>query len=207
MLEQATTLWNWLEIKDNPEVCDVIFLFGGAIIDIAAKGLELYKQDLSRRIITTGNTGTFGNPDWYEPIADVFAAYLIAHGVPEAAITRQNQSMNTLEDVTMTLPVLEANHISHGSIALVSRPLHQRRAYATYQRQDPDARIINLPCSEPAPADLTEVELTDISVRCTQEYERLVQYAAKGELMPQPIPDEVKLAYASLKAMTPGTPL
>lgn len=201
MVEEVSALWDWLAITDKPEPCDVIFLFGGAVINIAEKGLELYEQGLSEHVVTTGNTGTFGNPEWDKPIADIFASFLVARGVPEGVITIQNKSMNTLEDVTIALPMLDVQQIPHAKVAVVSRPVHQRRAFATYKKQDPNACIINVPCVEVRPSKLSDSELLETAIRCCQEYERLIQYAAKRDLVAQDIPEEVKAAYESLKAM------
>lgn len=201
MLEQVSVLWDWLAVSDKPKPCDVLFLFGGAIISTADKGVELYKQGFSRRMVVTGNTGTFGNPEWAEPIADVFAEYASAHGVPKDAIIVQNKSMNTREDVTLTLPILDAMRIPHVSVVLVSRPVHQRRAFATYQKHDPAARIMNVPCHEPSPSQLSQSELLYVATRCMQEYERLKQYATKGDIAAQEIPETVAAAYTSIKAM------
>ena len=75
LLEPTNVIWEWLAIDNPPEKADIIFLFGGAILNIAQKGAELMKKNLAPIIITTGNTGTFGNPEWKEPIAKVFSKY------------------------------------------------------------------------------------------------------------------------------------
>jgi uncharacterized SAM-binding protein YcdF (DUF218 family) len=201
MQDATAELWNWLSITDEPRTCDLIFLFGGSILETADKGAELYGRGLSRHIITTGNTGTFGNPAWTDPSAVVFAKRLCALGVPSSAILIEPKSMNTLEDVTYALPILDAEHIRHFVVTLVSRPVHQRRAYATYQLQDPGAQLINIPCIETHPSRLEGKELTDVAIRCCQEYERIGEYAIQGNLVAQVIPKVVEQAYRALKEL------
>lgn len=200
----VNVLWNWLAIENKPLKSDIIFLFGGAVIDIPQKGAELYDSKLSDRIVTVGNTGTFGNPEWTKPIAEVFADYLAGHGVPRSAIFVQNTSMNTLEDVTHALPLLDAEGIKHRTVVLVSRPIHQRRAYATYIKQDPNATTYNIPCDEPHPNKLKGEAFADVALRCAQEYERLIAYAEKGDICAQPAPQEVCEAYETVKATLPA---
>jgi len=200
MQKSVITLWDWLALEDQPEECNLIFLFGGSIIEIAEKGRELYERGLSSHIIATGNKGTFGNPDWKKPIAKMFADYLIDHDIPKAALTTQSTSMNTLEDVTQGLSLLDQQGIRHDSVILVSRPVHQRRAYATYKMHDPNARIMNAPCNETHPSQMDNTALKEVALRCVQEYERLTQYAAKGDLCEQQVPPNVRAEYEELKS-------
>lgn len=200
--QAAATIWDWLAITDEPQPCDLLFLFGGAVIATAQKAKELYSQNFSKLIITTGKAGTFGNPHWAEPIADVFADYLYGHGVPMSAVTIQNESMNTLEDVLFSLNLMKSKGLPHSCVTLISRPFHQRRSCATYQKHDPLAQIINVPCNEPHPNSLQGSEWEQVATRCVQECERLQKYAKQGDLVPQSVPDSVSKAYSILKERT-----
>ena len=187
------TIYNWLAITDKLEKAELIFLFGGAIIETAEKGFNLINGGYAPLIVATGCTGTFGNPEWTKPIADIFAEYLRKQGVKKECILIQNRSMNTLEDVSYTLPILEKNNIWPKSIILVTRPTHQRRARATFRKQFPyPVKLINQPCEEKHPRSIDEDDkLNKIAITCVGEYERLIKYARKGDIEEQKIPDRI----------------
>lgn len=199
MRDLVIKLWDWLSISDEPEKADCIFLFGGSSMTTPKKGLELFNKNLAPYILTTGKSGTFGNPGWDKPIADVFANYLLQHDITPEHIVIQNVSTNTKEDVTLTIPILEDKGIPHQQMIIVSRPVHQRRAYATFKKQQPNIKLINITSDEPHPSTVDEKELGEIGRRCLQEYERIIAYAIKGDIEKQIIPDGVKNAYDELK--------
>jgi uncharacterized SAM-binding protein YcdF (DUF218 family) len=200
MTKSLTLLWDWLAISDTPEKSDIIFLFGGPLLEIPRKGLELYRQGFAPRIVATGHTGTFDDSGWGKPVADVFTKFLIQHGVDNDFVITQNRSMNTLEDVLFALSMFEDKAIPNHKAILVSRPIHQRRAYATYKRHAPDTLLINVPCDEPRPTDLSLSDQVVVGQRCLQEYERLIRYGEMGDLEKQEVPNSVRDAYEKLKA-------
>lgn len=201
MRDATIELWDWLAINDEPTESDLIFTFGGAVVALAEKSAELYHKGLGDLVIVTGNTGTFGNPEWKEPCADIFEKYLISHSVPTESILVQNKSMNTLEDVTFTKELLATSKSSFSSAIIVSRPVHQRRSSATFQKQFPQVRLTNVPCSEPHPKDLADDLLYSAALRCVQEYERLIEYGEKGDLIGQSVSPNITSAYNTLKQL------
>lgn len=199
MKEEIIKLYNWLRMEDKPEKADLIFLFGGDAREIGHKGLELFNADLAPMIITTGDTGTFG-PNWGKPCAEVFADQMLQNGIPKEKILIQNSSTNTPEDIIHALPILEKHDLNSKRIIIVSRPVHQRRAYATFLEQYPnEVVLINQPCNEKLPQEMNDVELRELGFRSIQEYERLIKYADKGDLKRQEIPDEITGVVESLK--------
>lgn len=192
-------LLNWLAISDNLEQSDLIFLFGGAILEIPEKGFELYKKSYALEIIVTGDNGTFGNPEWNKPSANIYFDFLIEKGVPRENLVIQNKSTNTLEDVLLALPIINEKQIKIDKVILVSRPVHQRRAFATFAKYFPETKIINSPCKEKYANSLNNDELQNLKIRCIQEYERLIKYAKKGDILKQEIPPEIEQSYACLK--------
>jgi uncharacterized SAM-binding protein YcdF (DUF218 family) len=198
--ELTQRLWNWLDINQTPEKSDIIFLFGGAILNTPQKGFELFNENLAPYIVATGLGGTFGNPEWTKPIAEMFANYLIKKGVPQEKIVIQNTSTNTPEDVKIAIPLLEQMNIPHDSAIIVSRPVHQRRAFATFAKLYPEIKLLNSPCFETEPNQIKDQdELMYVATRCIQEYERLITYGKKGDLVIQQIPAEVADVYDQLK--------
>ena len=193
-------LLDWLAIRDPLEKSDVIFVFGGPTLNQAEKAAELFKQNYSSKILVTGNTGTFNNPDWNKSIANIFADFLIEHGVPSENILIQPNSMNTLEDVTFSLPIIQENIKQIQSVILVSNPMHQRRCFATFKKQFPfDIKIINQAGDQPDFNKINPEEIIQIATRCVQECDRLIKYSEKGDIENIPIPANITPVYLKLK--------
>lgn len=199
-IEHIRTVLDWLAIADPLEPVDVIFVFGGSVMEIAHKAVELFNKGYASRIVFNGNSGTFSNPDWKKPEADVFADYAIEQGIDPKHLVIQNASTNTLLDVQYGLEALEKNHIDILSAIIISRPVHQRRAYATFKKIIiPGVKILNQPCNEKFPEATNEPELLSLATRCVAEYDRLISYAEKGDIMKQDIPENVTLAVEALR--------
>lgn len=198
--ELITIIFDWLAIKDPLEKSDLIFVFGGPTLSQIKKAKQIFDQDLAPYILVTGNTGTFNNPDWNRPIANIFCDFLVENKVNPENILVQNTSMNTLEDVTFSIPIIKAKIQNFQKVILVSNPMHQRRCFATFKKQFPfDVEIINQAGDEPDLAKTSEQEVVSIGTRCLQEYERLIKYSQEGDIETSIIPENVTNAYIQLK--------
>lgn len=191
---------DWLAVNDTPEKSDLIFVFGGPTLNQVKKAKELFDQGYSDKILVTGNTGTFNNPDWHKPVAEIYANFLIENGIPSKNILVQNTSTNTLEDVTFSIPTIKNNFPNLQKIILVSNPMHQRRCFATFQKQFPfKIKIINQSGDKPDLNKINNQEIVRIAIRCIQEYDRLIKYSQKGDIEDALIPKEITDAYLKLK--------
>lgn len=198
--ELTTVIFDWLEIKDPLEKSDLIFVFGGPTLSQVKKANQIFDQGFAPYILVTGNTGTFNNPDWNKPIANIFCDYLVENKVNPQNILIQNTSMNTLEDVTFSIPIIKAKIQNFKKVILVSNPMHQRRCFATFKKQFPsNIEIINQAGDEPNLAEVNEQEVVSIGTRCLQEYERLIKYSQTGDIETSIIPENVTNAYIQLK--------
>ena len=196
----TTILLDWLAIRDPLEPADLIFVFGGPTLNQAEKAAELFKQNYSSKILVTGNTGTFNNPDWNKPIANIFADFLTKNGVPLKNILIQPNSMNTLEDVTFSIPIIKNNFPNIQKIILVSNPMHQRRCFATFKKQFPHSvKIINQAGNQPDFNKINQEEIIQIATRCVQECDRLIKYSEKGDIESTSIPENINTIYLKLK--------
>jgi hypothetical protein len=191
MQEAVSTLYDWLAISDELQKADLIFLFGAPTLAIPEKGLELYKAGFAPYIMASGERSLTEESGWDKTLADKYAEYLLENGVDEHHIIIQNKSLNTLEDVTFSLEAL----LRIKRIILVSRPMHQRRGYATFQKQTRSRILMNAPCLETLPKD-------QLAATCILEYEKIKKYAKKGDVEEQIVPDEVREAYQTVKAYT-----
>jgi len=84
----------------------------------------LYEQGLVDTIIFTGGKGS---PKALSE-ADVSARYAIAHGIPQEAILREDQSVNTIENLENTQKIAVENGLH--TFLVVSTPFHMKRAMA-----------------------------------------------------------------------------
>ena len=191
---------DWLTINDKPEKSDLIFVFGGPTLSQVEKAKELFDQGYSEKILVTGNTGTFNNPDWYKPVAEIYTDFLIKNGISSENLLIQNTSTNTLEDVTFSIPIIKNNFPNLQKIILVSNPIHQRRCFATFQKQFPfKIEIFNQPGDKPDLDKINNKEVVQIAIRCIQEYDRLIKYSQKGDIENTSIPKNITNVYLKLK--------
>lgn len=196
----TTIVMNWLVVSDPLEKSDLIFVFGGSTFNQIEKAKELFDQGYSDKILVTGNTGTFNNPDWHKPVAEIYADFLIKNGIPSKNILIQNNSMNTLEDVISSISIIKNELPNIQKIILVSHPLHQRRCFATFKKQFPFViKIINQPGDKPDIINIDFQDLEQIAIRCIQECDRLIKYSQKGDIENTLIPKNINAAYLKLK--------
>lgn len=189
-LEQAAkTFFEYLRVEDKPEKVDAIFVLGGSTTTPAERAAELYKQGYAKYVVAIAMRGTFSNKDWDMDENEKYREVLEELGIPGDAILTSSVSTNTLEEAQAAIPFLKGRGVDPQKIILVSRPIHQRRAWATFQKQHSDIRYINCPSNEP-------LDINDLGTRkrLVAEAERLLRYSKKGDLEKQEIP------YATLRA-------
>jgi uncharacterized SAM-binding protein YcdF (DUF218 family) len=98
-----------------------------------AAAVALWRAGGGRVVAATGGiTGGATRPE-----ADVIAAALRAHGIPDVIIERA--SRNTLDNARMTRPLLEARGVR--SLWLVTQPFHARRSARIFRRAGFDAHV------------------------------------------------------------------
>lgn len=188
-------VWNYLSVSDEPKKADVIFILGGSTLYPIAKAYELYKKEYAPIIAFISVGGTFGGQKtWNMPEADKYKEVLLQKGIPESAILSDKLSSNTLKEAQKLIPFLNQNGIDVESLILIARPVHQRRALATFIKQHPELNYINCPANEPfSPDDPILVK------RLVQEIDRVQAYADKGDIERQEIPEEVLDATEKLR--------
>lgn len=187
-------IFDFLNLKDILKKADVIFLAGGAVIEPVYKAAEIYKKGYADKIIIVSNSGTFSNPEWV-PLGEavVFRNKLIELGVKEKDIYAENLAASTYEEAILFLPFAKKNGLNPQKIIIVDRPVHQRREWATFKKQNPGLEFISFPADEVLVYNQATLD------RLVAEMERLVRYYKNGSLIKQDFPKEVKEAWMSLK--------
>lgn len=192
--EQAKIIWDYLNIVDVPQKADVIFVLGGSTINPIKKAAKLFKADFASKIAFISIGGTFGSKYWKMSESAKYHQELLNLGIKENCILYDELSRNTLEEARLAIPFFKKNKLNAKKVILVSRPVHQRRAYATFAKQWPQIKFINCPADE----KLT-IHDKDLLLRLTQEIERLDLYGKKGDILVQKHSNKVDRAYKQLK--------
>ena len=200
--ENAKILWEYMHLHHEIKPADAIFVLGSNDLRVAERAAELYRQGYAPMVIFSGKSGkasALGTPE-----ADAFAEVAIAHGVPNEHILREDQATNTGENIQFTRKLLEEKKLNFTKFILVQKPYMERRTYATFRKQWPEAECV-----------VTSPQLS------FEEYEsgahfadkdrfinllvgdllRIKEYPAKGFQIPQEIPQKVWEAYEKLVAL------
>lgn len=195
--EATQIVYDYLRKTDEaPEHADAIYAFGSGTLASIKKAIDLWRTGLAPQIFFIGGKGgSFSNPLW-ESEAVAYREALIKYDVPEEAFrgfeTHPCHS-NTLDETRLILPFMREHGIVPKQVVLVSRPLHQRRAWATISKQWPDIFYTNIPADEPCDEDEETLQ------RMVSEIERLDKYAEKGDIVPQEVPNDVREATVYIK--------
>jgi uncharacterized SAM-binding protein YcdF (DUF218 family) len=156
----AWTLWVNGQIKyyahrDEERPADAIAVFGAAEYDgrpspvLRARldhALELYQKGLAPLVITLGG-GYEADADHSE--GGVGQNYLLAHGVPEAAIIAETKSDDTEESAERLAVIARANGLK--SIVVVSDGTHLFRIHAICERDGLQVYTSPRPVVRPIP--------------------------------------------------------
>ena len=195
-------LWDFLAIAEAPAPADVIFVFGSQDFAVPARAAELYRDGHAPWILVTGSFGRMMRQVFAKPEALVFKDRIQAAGVPEAVIVAETEATNTLENTRLGMAALGRQGVRPRSALLVAKGFVMRRAVATFTRQCPDLQV--RPC--PPAGGLREARdrgRSAFAERLVAELDRLEQYAARGDISPEPIPPTVRAAARRIAAMRP----
>jgi len=197
--KNAKIIWDYMLLHQELEHADAIFGLGSNDTRVAERAAELYRQGYAPIVIFSGKSGKVSALD--KPEADVFAEVAIAHGVPDEKIIREDQATNTGENVLFTRKLLEEKGIDCKSFILLQKPYMERRTYATFRKQWPEAE-----CVVTSP-QLSFEEYIDPSHFSDKDHVingmvgdllRIKEYPAQGFQVPQEIPPVVWEAYQKL---------
>ncbi len=102
---------------------------------------------------------------------------LIELMVPSEAIVSDGRSTNTLMEAQIAISFLKENGLNPKKVILVSRPVHQRRAFLTFFKQYSHVHYINCPARE-----VFNDGDEKIARRIVQEIQRIWMYYNKGDI-------------------------
>jgi uncharacterized SAM-binding protein YcdF (DUF218 family) len=201
--QDAKTIWDYLQLEQEPQPSDAIFVLGGIDTRVAERAAELFGAGYGKYIVVSGGVGRLTKAVFTEPEARVFSKIMIAQGIPANKVIIEDKSANTGENIQFTYELLRRLGLHFDSLLLVQKPYMERRAYATFKKQwpDPDIEItVTSPdidyedyCNESCPKELV---LNDM----VANLQRIKEYPSLGFQIEQHMPDEVWAAYERLVA-------
>ncbi|EHY0935167.1 YdcF family protein [Vibrio cholerae] len=201
LYQQIETLWDYLQLHQQPDVADLILVLGSNDVRVAEHAAKLYHQGLAPYVLFSGGFGRFTQGVFNHSEAETFAAIAKDAGVPEHAILLETQSTNSGENLHFSHQLLVQQAWPAKRILLVQKPYMERRAYATFMQQWPES-VESVQVSSPAGSffDYLTSELTSDFVLNAMlgDFERIRDYPALGFQITQPIPEPVKQAYQAL---------
>ncbi|ABQ21113.1 TPA: YdcF family protein [Vibrio cholerae] len=201
LYQQIETLWDYLQLHQQPDVADLILVLGSNDVRVAEHAAKLYHQGLAPYVLFSGGFGRFTQGVFNHSEAETFAAIAKDASVPEHAILLETQSTNSGENLHFSHQLLVQQAWPAKRILLVQKPYMERRAYATFMQQWPES-VESVQVSSPAGSffDYLTSELTSDFVLNAMlgDFERIRDYPALGFQITQPIPEPVMQAYQAL---------
>lgn len=171
----------FLFVEDQPESADLILVFGSHTPSRAQRAAELYHAGFAPRILVTGGNASTSTVSE----ADFLKQHLLDLGVPADAILTETRSVNTRENVLLSVPILgtDLGWDQVRSIIVVSAPHHMHRARQVLARHIPaSTRIL---CCPDQGAGVTRGDWwTSEEGRhlVFRELEKVRRYALQGEM-------------------------
>lgn len=153
---------DFIFVEDQPEKVDVILIPGARKVEHAIRAAELYRAGYAPYVLPSGRYGVklggfvpleeplrSAYPGPFETEWQLHRAVLMAHGVPESAILREDQATYTWENAQFSRNVLRDAGIPCNTAILCCKGYHARRALLYYQAAMPHTRFLVCPAQTP----------------------------------------------------------
>jgi len=164
----------WLVLEDPPAQVDAaVVLAGDPGFERTTTAARMIRSGEARWLVLTGGEWLLEGDGAYS-----LRRRALGLGVPEASIRLETGSSSTREAMVGVLPILR--RLSVRSVAVVTSPYHQRRAYLAARRAWPDLEIHNRPARPSfwAPERWWRERRSRRIV--VSEYAKLAYYAVRG---------------------------
>ena len=200
----AQSLWDYLKLRGPLEKSDCIVGLGSYDLRVAERCADLYHGGWAPFVVFSGYLGNWTRGVWARSEAEIFSEHAIARGVPAEKIMLEGKSTNIGENVKFTRDLLLANHMSPGSIILVSKPSTERRVLATSQLLWPEMKIFITSPTITFSEQYENGMRQNLIHEMVGDIQRMKVYPDLGFQIPQEIPDPVWNAYEKLVALGYG---
>jgi uncharacterized SAM-binding protein YcdF (DUF218 family) len=156
-IEDLNRLATFLAAEETPPpAADVIIAVGGALVDILAQAVSLYRAGRAPKILVCGGVGHStrllwanvaadmpGIPTEGRAEADIYRDVLVSHfGVPEADVIVENESTNCGANAVKTREVLDGLNFAGSRFVIIQDPTMQIRTIASFQKAYEDRGVM-----------------------------------------------------------------
>ncbi len=167
----------------EPLRADLAFVFGTAHLEPARIAADLFNRGVVRHIVLTGGPNRNTGINEAQTHLDI----LRQAGVSEEQIIVEDRSANTLENVTLALPLIDVriglDNIH--SIVAVTKWYHARRALMTLKQHCPPGICFFATTYEPDGLPLTDWHKhPEAARRVIKEGRGIAHYLAQGDIAP-----------------------
>lgn len=192
----ARILFDYHRIDDAVVPSDAIVGFGSYDLRVAAQCAELFHAGIAPRLVLTGRSGHWTSGLYHGSEAEAFAEVCMAAGVPGNAILIEPNATNIGENIRFSAALLGPGT---RRVVLVTKPQTQRRVKAAAAMQWPGVQaIVTAPQTsfehQPTAAHPFEALVCEM----VGDFQRILDYPAKGFATAQHVPAHVAEAYAFL---------
>ena len=145
---------------------------------------------------------------WSRSEAETFSDIAVSMGVPRQNIKTEANSTNTGENIVMSHEAMFQEGIRPSTLILIQKPYMERRAYATFMKQWPDASRVHVRVTSPHislmdyPGPIVGDIVTVIGF-ILGTLDRIQKYPAKDFQIGIDVPLAVSQAFWSLKPHFP----
>lgn len=191
-------MWEYHHVHHPLEKADLIFVLGSNDPRVAVWAAQLFHRGLAPRLLFSGGTGRFTSGRTLSE-AEEFAAVAQGEGVPRECMLIEPKSTNTGENIRFSRDLLSREKIAVHKILAIQKPYMERRTLAALQAQwsEAETRVSSPPGSfeEYLTEELTEDFVINAMVG---DFQRILEYPARGFATVQPVPVEVHEAFRVL---------
>jgi len=202
----ARVLWDYHRLDEPIHPAGGILVFGSNDLRVATHAADLYHRGIGPWILFSGARGRM-TEHWSGTEAETMAAIAQEHGVPPQALHIENQATNTGENIRFSRTIVDALVAGRTPLVVVQKPYMERRTRAALDVQWPDQDFIVT--SPPIRFDdyFTDELTPEIVLRAmTGDFQRILDYPAKGFASAQHISPGVMEAFQTLVAAGYGDP-
>ncbi len=197
----AKIIWEYMLMHHSLEPMDAIFALGSNDIRVAERAAELYLQGQGKYVICSGGNGKASTLPKTE--AEVFGDVVLSKGVPQDKIILEPNATNTGENVIFTKKLLAEKGLNFESFVLVQKPYMERRTFATFRKQWPEAKcVVTSPQVSFEQYYNKDEDLKNRFINVmVGDLQRIKEYPARGFQISQDIPADVWEAYEKLVSL------
>ena len=206
VIDEVPIIWNYMLLHHQLKHVDMIFILGSRDERIAIHAAKLYHKKYAPKIIVSGGVSHKNDllaTKWkHKTEADHFLSIMIKHGVPKNDILLETESTNTGENIKNTYLLLKKAHLLPRSMILIQKPYMERRTYATFMKQWPQADSMDVIVSSPGSSFMQYINhdqpAHDVISIMVGDLQRILEYPVLGYQIHQAVPEKVIKAYRYL---------